>query len=229
MLLGGCQKDGFKQPETAAPAFKDVPAVRLNYRYEADVPAPSADSSAQPADERDPGVQADFDATRPQELLDRTIASPDKRNVAAIYHRVTDVQSEFRMDLYSPDGRLVRKMTSDAMAVHFPDTIVWSPDSASLAFVAMTRAAAPVPGVSPTPGLGGLPVTTPPANTANTNTAPETNTEPGAETPIAQPTPAAPTGIMTFRSEQIYISSADGTTIKPITQNEGLIYFYYAW
>src|SRR6187397_966697 len=83
LLLGGCQNDIFQKQEAPPPAFKDVPAVRLNYRYEADVPPPSADPGAQPADERDPGIQADFDANRTQELLDRTLTSPDKRNIIA--------------------------------------------------------------------------------------------------------------------------------------------------
>ncbi len=34
---------------------------------------------------------------------------------------------------------------------------------------------------------------------------------------------------MTFRTEQIYICNADGEGAKAITQNEGLIYFYYVW
>ncbi|MEO7539362.1 MAG: hypothetical protein ABIV21_05005 [Pyrinomonadaceae bacterium] len=220
-----------QQQNAAAPAFKDVPAVRLNYRYEADVPAPSGDPNAQPAEERNPGVQSDFDAGRPQELLDRTLSSPDKRHVLSIYHRITDVQAEFRLDLYSAEGKLLRKLTSDGMAVHFPDTIVWSPDSNSLAFVAMTRSSQPEPGVSPTPGLSGIsPAATPLPQAANTYTAIDnSNAESASESPAPQPTPAAPTGIMTFRSEQIYMAAADGTSVRPITQNEGLIYFYYTW
>src|SRR5947207_2085924 len=45
----------------------------------------------------------------------------------------------------------------------------------------------------------------------------------------AKPTPPAPTGILTFRTEQIYIASADGSNVKAVTENEGLIYFFYAW
>ena len=50
-----------------------------------------------------------------------------------------------------------------------------------------------------------------------------------ANVAIASPTPAAPTGILTFRTEQIYICDADGLNARAITQNEGLIYFYYVW
>ena len=50
-----------------------------------------------------------------------------------------------------------------------------------------------------------------------------------ANVATAAPTPEAPTGILTFRTEQIYICNLDGDGAKAITQNEGLIYFYYVW
>ena len=229
LLLTGCQKDLFQPQNTAPIAFKDLAAVRLNYRYEADVPAPSAEAAATPG-ERNAGVQTDFDLSRPLELLDKTISSPDKQRILAVYHHIADTPSEFRLDLYSPDGKLLKKLTSDAMAVHFPETIVWSPDSASLAFVAMTRAAQPLPSTTPSPGS----VVSSPTPSPQTPEPTETPTpEEGANTEVtatpAAPTPAAPTGILTFRTEQIYICNADGSNLRPITQNEGLIYFYYAW
>ena len=205
-----------------------VPAVRLNFRYEADVPPPSSDAARASAEGINPAVQADFDANRNFELLDRTISSPDKRNLLAVYRHISDVQAEYRLDMYSPDGKLLRKVTSYTMAVHFPDTIVWSPDSGSLAFVAMTRAAQPLaaPGPGATPGIANP--QTPPA--ANTNSAvDDPSTETATPTPRLAPTPAAPIGILTFRTEQIYICNADGGGIKAITDTEGLIYFYYAW
>lgn len=204
--------------------MSSVAAVRLNFRYEADVPAPSNDPG-KAAEERNAAVQADFDANRNFELLERTLPSPDKKHVLAIYRHIADVQAEYRLDMYSPDGKLQKKLTSETMAVHFPDTIVWSPDSNNLAFVAMTRAIQTQDVTS----------TTPPANTrspiaANTNSEIDnTNTETSESTPPLAPTPAAPTGILTFRTEQIYICGADGSGVKAITENEGLIYFYYAW
>ena len=246
LSLAACQRDA-PLPETSGGynALADVPAVRLNYRYEADVPAPADNRINAANQERNVAVQTDFDQNRPQELLDKTLTSPDGKRVLAIYHQPVDLQSEFRLDMYSPDGTLLRKVTAETMAVHFPDTIVWSPDSASLAFVAMLR---------------GVPVETPegpqnpnpPAANTNTNTAANANTsantsvqlspDANANTAIADPeanpevtatpaapTPAAPTGVLTFRSEQIYLCNADGESVKPITQNEGLIYFYYVW
>ncbi len=232
LLLSGCQSNMFEQQNAAPATMSSVPAVRLNFRYEPDVPAPAGDPNRAAADERDAAVQTDFDTNRPQEILDRTISSPDKKRVVAVYHRVTDYQTEYRLDMYSSDGVRLKIMTSDTMAIHFPDTIVWSPDSASLAFVAMIRVVAPDLGLTPTatPGPDNSAESNETPRTDNTNTTVEnTNTEPEAAPAPAAPTPASPTGILTFRSEQIYTSSADGTDVKPITANEGLIYFYYQW
>ncbi len=205
--------------------MKDVPAVRLNYKYEADVPAPSINNTV--SEERDAAVQSDFDANRQFELLDRTILSPDKKRIVAVYHRISDVHSEYRLDMYSPDGTFQKKLTSDTMAVHFPETIVWSPDSISLAFVAMIRAGQS----DPVSSLAAFPTSADTRPTADNSITPsdELETENGITATPAAPTPAAPTGILTFRTEQIYICGADGSGVKPVTENEGLIYFYYAW
>jgi hypothetical protein len=235
IFLTGCQKNIFQSPSVAPVVMRDVPALRLNFRYEADVPAPPEAQKNAPAEQRNAAIQNDFDQNRPQEILDKTIASPDGQRVLAIYHHVSDVQAEFRLDMYAADGKLLHKITPDSMAVHFPDTIVWSPDSTTLAFVAMTRAGEQG---------NGLPQTTPQnpdanANSANANSAANTeNPAANANTDVeanansavpAAPTPAAPTGILTFRTEQIYTCNSDGDGVKPVTQNEGLIYFYYVW
>ena len=230
----GCGNNIFQSQPSAATALREVPAVRLNFRYEGDVPAPTLDA-AKTTEERNQAIQADFDANRPLEVLDRTISAPNKKHVAAIYHRVTDMQAEYRLDMYLADGKLLKKLTSDAMAVHFPDTIVWSPDSNSLAFVAMLRAGlGVVPGATPSASPAVNTNSSSAANTAvpvesNTNSDANANTVVPDATPSAAPTPPAPTGILTFRTEQIYISNADGSGVKPVTENEGLIYFYYAW
>ncbi|HVF48297.1 MAG TPA: hypothetical protein VNA17_12085 [Pyrinomonadaceae bacterium] len=223
-MNGGCNSDLFQPQESAPLALSTVPAVRLNYRFEPDVPPPTAGSPSNTTQTIDAAVQADFDATRPFELLERTIPSPDKKRILAVYRHIADVQAEYRLDMYSADGRPERKLTSDAMAVHFPDTIVWSPDSGSLAFVAMIRALQ-VPGASPTPTPPpSLPTPTPEATPVR-----DEGVAVDSPTPAPGPTLAAPTGILTFRTEQIYIANADGSSIKPVTENEGIIYFYYAW
>ena len=213
------------EPTTpAAPStLAEVPAVRLNYRYEADVPPPTELAKSN-SDERNQAIQSDFDQNRPNEVLNKTVTSPNGKRTAVLYYRVGDLPSEFRLDMYGDDGKVLNKMTADQMAVHFPDTIRWSPDSESVAFVAMIRGVQTGPEVAATP---------PALDAANSNTAanvdPEANAAEANSAVPAAPTPAAPTGILTFRTEQIYISNADGSTVKSVTQTDGLIYFYYAW
>ncbi|MEO7672898.1 MAG: hypothetical protein ABIU09_02330 [Pyrinomonadaceae bacterium] len=222
----GCRNEPTQSQGQAVTAFSDVPAVRLNYRYEPDVPAPGEIKRAT-SDDRNAAVQADFDQSRTQELLDKTVLSPDGKRILAVYHRQSDLQSEFRLDMYSADGKLLRRITADTMAVHFPDTIIWSPDSSTLAFVAMVRGASPETGETP---IAGNPVEPginregkPDANTA------ESTPEGDENTATPTPTPVPPVSVLTFRTEQIYTCNADGDGIKPLTQNEGLIYFYYVW
>lgn len=233
VLMAGC---GQPQPDVSVPtgqpsALKDVSAVRLNYRYEADVPPPDIPAAA--VEELHPAVRDAFQQGRPEEILDRTLTSPDKKRVLAVYHQPTDLPSEFRLDMYSADGQVLRRVIADNMAVHFPDTIVWSPDSANVAFVAMLRGAQgetadglPIPEETPTPAP------TPDAEPADSGEDANSNANAG-ETPSEEAapaeTPAAPVGVLAFRSEQLYISDADGGSLKLLTQNEGLMYFYYVW
>lgn len=209
LFAAACEPNILPQPAEKSVSIRDVASMRLNYRYEPDVPAPTVEVPPRSDADRNAGVQADFDASRTQELLDRTITSPDKRRVLAVYRSVNDVPSEVRLDMYSAEGKLLHKVTADSMAAHFPDTIVWSPDSKTVAFVATSRTVGLTPVVTPLTGDPGIDATPTPA-------------------PVA-PTPAAPTGILTFKTEQLYTCDAEGTSIKALTQNEGLIYFYYAW
>jgi len=225
VLLIGCQKPatGGDAPVTA---LSQTSADRLNFRYEADVPAPTEPAKSN-SGEVNAAIQADFDQRRMDESLDKVIASPDGKRVAAVYHRQTDLPSEFRLDMYTPDGKLLKKMTSDVMAVHFPDTIRWSPDSARLAFVAMVRGVQENPDAAPTPA-----VPDPATSDANANVSGDPEADPEGNTnaqPALEPTPEAPLGMMVFRTEQIYTANSDGDSVKPLTQNDGLIYFYYDW
>jgi hypothetical protein len=225
----GCQKSIFESPTVVPASLRDVPAQRLNFRFESDVPAPTETIQNAQSEERNAAVQADFDQNRAQELLDKTITSPDKQRVLAVYHGANDVQAEFRLDMYAPDGKRLKKITYDGMAVHFPDTIVWSPDSKTIAFVGMIRAGQP--------GGQPLPTPAPTENQANTNSQANTNTEANANVNSeTATTPAAPTqqveqpqAVLTLGTEQIYICSSEGTDLKLVTQNQRLIYFYFVW
>lgn len=234
VMLSGCGQPPAEPVASQPSALKDVSAVRLNYRYEADVPPPEI---ALPAvEELNAAVRDAFQQGRPEEILDRTLTSPDKKRVLAIYHQPTDLPNEFRLDMYSADGQVLRRVIADNMAVHFPDTIVWSPDSANVAFVAMLRGAQgetadglPIPEETPTPAPS--PTSTPAdATDSNSNTDADTSATPEEEaTPTPAETPAAPVGVLAFRSEQLYMCDADGGSLKLLTQNEGLMYFYYVW
>jgi hypothetical protein len=230
-FLTACQRNIFQSPTVAPTTLRDVPALKLNFRFEPDVPPPSsaANQAQQASEERIQSVQNDFDANRPQEVLDKTVASPDKKRVLAIYHKTEDMQAEFRLDMYSADGKLLRKITPNGLAVHFPDTVVWSPDSTTVAFVGMIRV-----GNQATAGATPTPAVTEPTPDANANPNPEAAPETDANanvaaSPATAATPQPPASVLTFRTEQIYLCNADGGDLKPITQNEGLIYFYFAW
>ncbi|HUF02992.1 MAG TPA: hypothetical protein VMM38_02345 [Aridibacter sp.] len=223
--LAGCGT-GSGPDENAPPvSFREVPAQRLNYRFEADLPPPEIKMTPAMIQKRNESVQKHFDENRPQEILDRTIESPDKKRIAAVYRELSDEVAQFRLDIYSPDGQLVRKVTHDEMAVHFPDTIVWSPDSQNLTFVAMVRAAEGMIPAVPDPLQGKGPEEVAPEDpeaevTANANT----------ETTQAESAPGEPPkDVITFRTEQIYLCNADGADLKPLTKNEGLMYFYFVW
>ena len=221
LALSGCGGGEAVMETGVSGSLSEVLSVRLNYRYEADVPAPSIENNAAAPAVPSASVQFHFDQNRPFEVLHRTLVSPDGTRIAAVYSRTVDTELEYRLDMYSSEGVLLNKMTADSMAVHFPETIQWAPDSRSIAFVAMLRTESPQAPAATAP--------TPPKAAADEPTA---ENQPDAEispSPTIVPTPEAPTGVLTFRTEQIYISDADGGGLKPITQNEGLIYFYYVW
>lgn len=238
LVFLGCEKSPLKEPEPIVVPLSAIPSQRLNYRFEADVPA-AGDEGKLPVQnqERNEAVQKDFDENRPLTILDRTLTSPDNQRVIAVYRKPEDLVSEFRLDVYSTDGRLIRQITHEEMAVHFPDTILWSPDSTSVAFVAMVRgrtkdlddseiAKSKTPTPTPTPTPEAEIVETNEGNSENSNT--ESNAETNVE-PVSDATPEPPKEVITFRTEQIYLANADGGDVKPLTQSEGLIYFYFGW
>lgn len=225
LLTTACQRTAFDKQSTGAPAsLREVPALKLNFRFEPDTPAPEAANKAAQADEKSAAVQNDFDTNRAQQALDKVIFSPDKQRIVAAYRKAEDLADEFRLDMYSADGKLLRQITPGGMAVRYPDTIVWSPDSNNIAFVARARTGqnAAAPDVAPTP----------PAAEANTetNTNADANTNTNANTNVnTVAAPDAPKAVLTFRTEQIYTANREGADLKPLTQNEGLIYFYFVW
>lgn len=235
LASAACQKNIF-EPSSVAPAtMRDVPSLRLNYRYEADIPAPVVNNQNAPPEEKNAAVQADFDAARQQEILVKTIPSPNKQRLLTVYQRLGDADNSFRLDMYGADGKFLRRVSPDNMLVDFPDIIVWSPDSTSVAFVAIAREGALSSQTS-------LPLTNANTNSnvsQNSNTAnaninanvnANANPEPTPELPAqTEPTPPSAQSVLTFRTEQIYLCNSEGLDLKPITQNEGLIYYFMVW
>jgi hypothetical protein len=234
IATAACQKNIFESPNVVPSTLRDVPALRLNFRYEADVPAPSDQTNSAPTEEKNAAVQADFDANRPQEILVKTILSPNKQRFLTVYQRLGDPDASFRLDMYGSEGKFLRRVTPETMTADFPDIIVWSPDSANVAFVAIARegglnSLTPPPNANANTAAGNTNVSKN-ANTADANANLNTNTEATPE-PLApvSPTPESAPNVVTFRTEQIYICNSEGLDLKPITQNEGLIYYYFVW
>lgn len=231
LLLASCEKKE-TEPQSVAPvSLRDVPSLRLNYRYEGDVPSPYGDVVRTVGEEINAAVRVDFDTNRQQESLVATVTSPSKDKIIAVYQRLGDLAASYRLDMYAADGNMIRQITPEAMSVNFPKKIVWSPDGTNFAFAAMVRES--VPGLSTLPAPSPTPTPAPgrPGKKATPTPTPQAAPMPGAS-PSPVPTPRVgevPPNVLTFRTEQIYISSSEGTNVRAVTQNEGLIYFHFTW
>lgn len=229
-----CQNPQNQNAATVVTSLRVVPSVRLNYRYEADVPPP--DLQVIGSEDQKALVQADFDANRLNETLIRTISSPNGSRILTLYQRPNDLPADYRLDIYSADGKLIQKVTQENMAARFPETIVWSPDSSSVAFVAVARAVTAenlqTPEQEPTSDLKPADLDSNSVSNSDVNAGTEIDSNSNLNTAQATPssTPsAATTDVLTFRTEQVYICNSDGGNLKALTQTEGLIYFYFVW
>jgi Tol biopolymer transport system component len=233
LVITGCMNqpsNNFENP------WQSVPTIRLSFRFEADVPAPSNTDEEKSEGNFFPTVKDDFERNRKQDILDETIVSPDGTKVLALYHLLTDAEKQYRLDLYSSNGTLIRKITPEGLAVtRFPNTIAWSPDSKNIAFVGMLRLKTAVE--SPTPpqeieqsknSQQGLQNVAEQPDAASQQTETNSQQEENSESmPIPQPTSTP--SITVFRTEQVYICNSDGENLRAVTQSEGLIHFYLAW
>ena len=204
VFVAGC-KNVIDRQNVTPRVLRDVPARNLAYRLAADVTPPSIDIEDL---DKFAAVANDFSTKRKDEILLRTVVSPDGRRVLALYGTADEPGSTFRIDIYNSDGQFIKNVIPPELACVFPETVTWSPDGSFINFIAHRRV---IP--SPTP--------TPP-------------NQPGPEdlTPSAQPsTPVLPVfpPVASFSTEQIYIANRDGYDLKPLTSREGLIYFYFAW
>lgn len=184
--------------------LRDVPARNLAYTFSPDVTLPPTQTDD--SFEKFAAVATEFSTKRKDEALLRTVVSPDKRRVLALYGTADEPGSTFRIDLYSGEGLFLRNLVPPDIACVFPETVTWSPDGNFINFIAHKRA---TPSPTPTPQPEELPAPTP-----------------GAPVPSVSPIFAP---VASFNTEQIYICNRDGYDLKPLTAREGLIYFYYVW
>jgi len=204
--FAACRRES--DPQGVRPRqLRDVPANKLAFNFNADVEPPTGlvtDENKSIAT-----IQDDFDNRRKDEALLRTVRSPDGQRALALYSTAEQSSTTFRIDLYSSDGNFIRNLTPPNLAVVFQDSVVWSSDSNSIAFVGRKSAQ---PEASPTtPGF-----------------------EPEPLLPSASPTPAptiapafAPLAV--FNTEQVYVCNRDGYDLRPLTRRDGLIYFGLSW
>ena len=202
--LPGCQTI-IERRDVRPLVMRDVPAQRLAFRFEPDIGSPSEINTDEVTDKLE-SVQLDFNSRRPEDALLRTVMSPDKQRVLALYGTESEPSSDFRIDLYSSEGKFLRNLTPPTMSCVFPETVNWSTDGNFITFIAHK---APPPAPTPTPLI----------------TDPEAVLEP---TPSPSIVPAFP-AVAVFNTEQIYICNRDGYDLKPLTSRDGLIYFYAAW
>jgi len=205
VFAAGC-KSVIERQDVRPRVLRDVPARNLAFRLSPDVQLPGNLANEDTAD-KNVNVANYFAAKRQDDALLRTVASPDGKRVLALYGTENEPPSAFRMDLFSTEGEFIRNLVPPDIACVFPETVSWSPDGRYINFIAHRREA---PSPSPTPSFQPEPDVTP--------------------SPTASPTvaPLFPP-VQSFYTEQIYICNRDGYDLKPLTQREGLIYFYFTW
>src|SRR5437867_13282543 len=137
MMLGAmaCRSD--TQTQRLRPRqLRDVPARALAFTFQADIDPPAGIASEESI--RLAPIQQDFDTRRKDDALLRTVISPDGQRALALYGTADEPSTTFRIDLYSTDGHFIRNVTPPTLAVVFQDSVVWSGDSSSIAFVGRT-------------------------------------------------------------------------------------------
>lgn len=191
--------------------LRDVPALRLAYRLEPDVPLP-AEIKTEDANDKIEAIQIDFNTRREGDALIRTVRSPDGQRALVLYGTADEPSQTFHIDLYAAAGNFLRNLTPPDLSCVFPETVAWSPDGNFITFIGHK-------GAKPTP------TPTPPGEVApDVTDVPEI----GEATPLPSIAPAFGY-VALFNTEQIYICNRDGYDLKPLTSREGLIYFSATW
>jgi len=215
---GGCREVGEKLGISAVRprALRDVPAARLAFRLEADI-----DEDALPdglktdaPEELLAAVKTQFETSRKDEALLRTVVSPDGQRALALYDPGGGQPAEntFRIDLYGADGMFVRNILPQNLEGITLAAVAWSPDAQWIAFIGRER-----PNATPTPTPpDDLPVAPPVFDPS----------APPAPTPSIAPLIAP---VPVFKTDQIYVADRNGDNLRPLTTRDGLIYLNLAW
>ena len=220
LALGGaaCRRLPFIR-QRGPVTMREVPAARLAFKFQPDNNPPqkalAADNNALL-----PVIKAAFDNNRREQLLARTVLSPDGQRALAIYATAEEQNNEYRVDMFSADGNFLRNVTPPSLAVVFPDYVDWSPDGQRIVFLARqssSQSKAKNPDSAPTP----LDLGTSETPLPGLNGTPDTGATPN-NGPVFAPVP-------TFATEQVYLCDRDGYNMKSLTNRNGLIYFFAGW
>ena len=199
-------------------ALRDVPAARLAFRLEPDISQEVLPESVKNESAAEPlaAIKADFESRRGEQALLSTVVSPDGQRALALYDPGNISEDEFKIDLYSSDGRFLRNVLPDDLSGVSMLAVNWSPDGQWIAFVGR-RPALAVATATPVP--------TPPEDIAAAAAATDPNASPTTAPtvgPLIAPVPA-------YTTEQVYLADRDGFNLRPLTTRDGLIYFHLAW
>lgn len=204
LLIASACRSGGEKGGARSNTLRDVPAARLAYSFEPDVAAPPAAAVAGEETRLKP-IQDDFDTRRKDDRLLRTVVSPDGLRALALYDTGETQEGEFRIDMYSAEGKFLRNLTPPELSGAFAPMVAWSPDGNYIAFI----------------GRKSLTPETPP------DMIPETAVP---EAPLPAPSVAPAFGpVPVYGTEQIYTCNRDGFELRPLTTRDGLIYFSLSW
>ncbi|HEV3468084.1 MAG TPA: hypothetical protein VG148_02100 [Pyrinomonadaceae bacterium] len=214
LAFAGCRGGGAGGVLSVAPrSLADVPASRLAFRFEPDVPEESLPERLKQDEAEEPlaAIRADFETRRGNtEALLRTVVDPQGQRALALYG-TSESDTDFRIDLYNVNGQFIRNVLPADLTGVFPAEVSWSPDGERIAFSGIRN---PALQATPTPEPD-EPVAPP-------------ESDPSVVTPTPTPAPVIPS-VQTFRTEQVYVGDRDGYNLRPLTTREGLIYFQLAW
>ena len=203
LLATACRTGGERNGGVRPNTLREVAAARLAYSFAPDTEAPAI-AAAEDATKLKT-IEDDFDANRKDDRLLRTVVSPDGFRALALYDTGETQEGEFRIDMYSAEGKFLRNLTPTELSGAFAPMVAWSPDGNYIAFI----------------GRKSLTPQTPP------DMLPEIMPE---AAPLPTPSVAPSFGtVPVFETEQIYVCNRDGFELKPLTTRNGLIYFYLAW